>query len=145
MSVTVTSPSDDHPPDNTPTDSDRPRPPSSREHTLKVPTDPPEPPDTLRLHSLPEQAQKALVQPGRPLSPHPLPPPSILMPVEPAVQNIIKRTRKEEAAGEGISKAKGKERQGKDKELSGSTWAESADFAYEYVPVVQRREGRGNM
>jgi hypothetical protein len=38
-------------------------------------------------------------------------------------------------------------RGGKEKEPreAGAKWPESVDFAYEYVPVVQRREGRKNM
>jgi len=38
--------------------------------------------------------------------------------------------------------AKGK---GKAKEKEAEKWVENVDYAYEYVPVVQRRQDRKNM
>lgn len=63
------------------------------------------------------------------------------MPVDSATQNVPKK-RKDEGEG---AKGKGKDKQSKEKESGQGKWAENVDYAYEYVPVVQRREGRKNM
>ncbi|KAK4684093.1 hypothetical protein P7C73_g6114, partial [Tremellales sp. Uapishka_1] len=41
-------------------------------------------------------------------------------------------------------KGKGKDKD-KEKDGAGKNWVEGVDYAYEYVPVAQRREGRKNM
>lgn len=108
-----------------------------REPSPQIPSEPPDPPSSLRLHSLPRSSRRALHPPATSSSP-------ATMPLEPSDSNLPSVAdggkTEEKVDGEESGKAKGKE-----KEKEAEKWVENVDYAYEYVPVVQRRQGRKNM
>jgi hypothetical protein len=103
-----------------------------REPSPRVPSEPPEPPSTLPLRSIPRLSRRAL---------HPLMPSTdkTPMPLGSSDSNIPVTSQEGAALVEAAPQTRGKEKQ-KDAEK----W-DSMDYAYDYVPVVQRHEGRKNM
>ena len=135
MSISPNSESIDPPPDEDETAVDAE---VEREPSPRIPSEPPNPPSSLPLHSIPRPSRRAL-NPTTSPSP-PLTDDTALMPLAPSDSNVASTDDGEE--GRVDDEAKGK---GKAKEKEAEKWVENVDYAYEYVPVVQRRQDRKNM
>ncbi|KAK8846537.1 hypothetical protein IAR55_005623 [Kwoniella newhampshirensis] len=98
---------------------------------------------SIPFSSLPARGQQALYQPGKtsnPTTPHLT---NILMPVTPSAENIDTERERELAAP--ASRAEKRDSMSMQSGAGGKGWVEGVDYAYEYVPVSQRRQGRKNM
>lgn len=114
-----------------------------------TPLEPSSPPKTLSSRQRPASAPR-VIHPTPPASTSPVP---VLMPRE--TENITPKAPERRASrSERTPALKGKEKENEhaqagdhpgEKEEQWEDGRESGEFAYEYVPVVQRRKGRENM